>query len=480
MRTSVKRGGGGWGWLGVLAAVPPLCIVAAGLSPLGLKGLASESLLAVLRSWDAFHLALEPALPLSRPARRVDPRPLHAQAAIMERDLDADFTTDGGRLFLIATPPLPVGDVCLWQGVFAAEAALREAQEPGRRNLLRARKALEGLALLSSKGRPIVRAVYPAALKTEPPGRWYHRDARWQWKEDASVDSAVGWVFGVTMVRELVPELRGPADALLVRYAEVLRAGGYRLRNSDGSLTRFNAVGGAFVDSPAGMLSTLAVLAQAARADPSGPWEADRARFLAQAQDRWGAYASGPVLWRNETTNHDIAFLALAAALLTEQEPAVRTVYARGLVHLSRLTAKMGDSFWIYLSLWALDRAGCGDPRGDEEVASWMARRRQLLAEAKVAMLEWDYPRCKVKREVVNSEREDIPMRRWPLWGPRVPRQPLPVWQRPPADFVWQRSAYALDDWVGYRGDPPQRFSPLDFLAAYRLGLAVGGLRPSE
>lgn len=450
------------------------------MSPLGPRGLLSESALAALRFWDAFHLSIEPHIEMSRPVQRKDLRPLTVQAVEMERDLDSVFTALDGRLFLIDTPPVQVGDVCLWQGVFAAEAALRSslAAEPFERE--RAAKALEGLGILSSRGQPIARSFYPSGLATEPPGQWAGHDKDYQWKEDASIDSMVGWVFGVLMVRELVPSLRPEADRLILGFASALRGGGYRLRNSDGSLTRFNRVGGGWVNSPPGVLATLAVLRAAARAEPGGPWAAEHARLVLQGQDRWGAYASGPLLWSNKSTNHNIAFLALASALLTEDDPARQAVYARGLVRLSRMVEKMGNSFWTYLTLWSLDRARFGAPQQDREVALWLARRREHLARARLAMLEWDYPSCKIKREVVNSSRADLKVSFWPLSGRRALLQPLPLWQRPPADFVWQRSSYSLDDWVGYKAPEPQRFSPLDFLVAYRFGLALGALDGTE
>ena len=462
-----------------VCALATLCLGALA-SRLGPRGLVSEAALAGLRFWDAFHISLDPALEFTRAPERADGRPLGEQAAEMEGDLDSVFTVMDGRLFLIETAPVQVGDVCLWQGVFAAEAALRAALSGKEADALRAGKALEGLALLASRGRPIARSVYPAQIVTEPGGERFYSDGGWKWKEDASIDSMAGWVFGVLMVRELVPGLRPRADALLVSFARTLKSGGYRLRNSDGSLTRFNRVGGGLVNSPPGVLASLAVLKGAARADPGGPWGEEHERWVAEGQDRWGAYASGPLLWKNKTTNHNIAFLALASALLTEDDPARQTVYARGMVRLHRLVERMGNSFWTYLALWSLERAGFGAPERDREVAAWMSRRGLHLARAKVAMLEWDYPACKVKREVVNSTRADLPIFRWPLFGSRSLPQPLPLWQRPPADFVWQRSAYSMDDWVGYSADPPQRFSPLDFLTAYRFGLALDALSPVD
>ncbi|MBI5239386.1 MAG: hypothetical protein HY926_02860 [Elusimicrobia bacterium] len=459
-----------------------LCLLSAGTfyALPGWRGLFFDGLLAVLLRWDAVHLGLEPHLQLSRASQRKDLRPLAAQARVMEADLDRLFTVEDGRLFLISTPPVQLGDVCLWQGVYAAEAALRWSQAPTPRNLRRARRALEGLELLMTHGWPIARSVYPAGLAAESPGPWYSRDGRWQWKEDASIDSASGWIFGAAMLRELVPPLRPKADAGLLRFSRRLRGAGYLLRNSDGSPTRYCRMGGAVFNSPPGVLVTLAALKAAARANPAGPWAADHQDLVAKGQDRWGAYGSGPLLWNNKTTNHNIAFLALAAALLTEDSPERKAVYARGLVRLEHVTQNMGNSFWLYLGHWVLARSGMTAPARDGVVAEFLADRTAHFRAAQVAMLEWDYPACKVLRETVNSQRSDLNTRPWPFSGLRVLSQPLPLWQRPPADFIWQRSAHSLDDWLGYRREPPQRFSPLDFLVAYRLGLAAGGLAPGR
>src|SRR5205823_756771 len=89
---------------------------------------------------------------------------------------------------------------------------------------------------------------------------YYFRDDQWQWKEDASVDSAAGWVFGSMLVIELLPTRRAEALRALQRFADALIDGGFRLRNSDGKATSYSSMGGALVNSPVGLLCTLAAL----------------------------------------------------------------------------------------------------------------------------------------------------------------------------------------------------------------------------
>ena len=450
-------------------------------APLFLRRAVAAALMPALPFWDALHGGLERAAPPAREPRRIDARPLSAQARLMWSDLEARFLADEGRLLLISTPPVEIGDACLWQGVYAAAAAIENARAPSPRARRRAERAFEGLKRLGSRGRPIARAVLPLDVVTEPPGRAYHRDAFWQWKEDASVDSAAGWVFGCLVTAELLPSKRGEALAALRRFADALLDGGLRLRNSDGRPTRFNSMGGAFVNSPVGLLSSAAALRALDGAGYGPRYGIAHAELSAGEQARWAAYASGPQFWRNETTNHNIAYLALVSAMLAEPEPRLWQVYARGLLRLDALTHGMGNSFWIYLSEWALARrpelaAGLAGESGYDR---HRARRAERLAAARVSMLEWRYPECKRKVRFVHPRPPQLKRAREPFGPGERAAEPLPVCERPPADFVWQRSPYALDGWLKLKGEG-QDFNPVDFLVAYGLGVSVGGLSSGD
>lgn len=436
-----------------------------------------QIMLATLASWDSIHQRHEPHDAFTRPAKRLDPRPLSVQARDMWRALDERFLTYGGRLLLTTTPPVEINDLCIWQGVYTGISAIDYARRRDAPSQRRVELAFDGLRLMLSRGRPIARAVLPADIKTEPPGRWYYRSADWQWKEDASIDSAAGWVFGTVLVLELVPSRRQEALDALKKYADVIIDGKLHLRNSDGRRTRFSAVGGDFVSSPVGVLTTIAVLRALERRGVPGPYGRVHARMLEAGQDLWGAYATAPALWRNETTNHNIAYLALAAAMLEEDDPGRWKIYARGLLRLETLTERMGNSFWIYLAEWTFQQKPKLTSVVSDDVyyRKWASERRERFRRARVSMLEFDYPRMKEKRLTRNSAREDLDFARWGGIGPRESAQPLPVHERPATDFVWQRSPYQLDGWV-HIGHAGLEFAPLDFLSAYSLGRSVGAL----
>jgi hypothetical protein len=435
------------------------------------RRLLASVLLGPLSAWDALHEKLDGSLVSTRPARPRDERPLRRQAAEMWADLERRFLADG-RFLLISTPPVEIGDACLWQGVYAATAALAYELEPSTAALRRAERAFDGLEALGRRGRPIARSVLPLDVVTEPPGHWSYRDARYQWKEDASVDSAAGWMLGALVVLESVPTRRAEALDAVQRFADQLIAGGFRLRNSDGSATRYGSAGGDMISSPVGLLVTLSALNTLARHGRGGLYAELRERLVRGDQHRWAAYASGPAPGRSMTTNHNIASLGLTCALLSEDDPAVAEVYARGLLRLTRLTRKMDNAFWTYLADWTLSQAPevallAAD---DADFAEYRARRAERWARAGRALREWHYPYNKLK------------LRREPPPGAERPREPLPVYDRPAADFVWQRSPYEARGWphASMSRSRGQAFSPLDFLAAYTLGRSIGAVGPKQ
>jgi hypothetical protein len=328
--------------------------VAASVLQVGVRGFFSELLLPPLYAWEYLHRTLDPRQPPSPEPQIRDSRPLREQAAEMRAALKKDFLIEDGKLLVLNRPDSHLGDVCLWH--------------------------------------PIARSVYPASLPTEPGGIQYFRDDQWQWKEDASVDSTSGWMFGVMTALRFLPSRRQAAQALLKKYADTLIANGYRLENSDGSATRFHRVGGAWINSPVGVLTTMAALRALAKTPGGELYLREWNRFRDERQDRWAGFASGPALWRNMTTNHNIGHLALASALLIEDDLDTAGRFANGLARLGRLTMHEGNSFWIYLSIWILEDFRSRRGVLPEAAESWLAGKNAHFERARPAMFEWDYP----------------------------------------------------------------------------------------
>lgn len=446
------------------------------------KGLATRAGVPVMKAAYALDKLLSPHKPFTRDPMPADPRPLYAQAAQMEQELRSRFLADDGRLFLFMQP-MSMGDMAIWQGSYAAMTILKHRHDEDPQSLAYAERAFDGLAMMYRPGLPIVRGILPLEVKDDnDKSPYYHREGRFQRLEDASVDQASGWLFGVILAEKYLPSRRRQAQELLRKFADDLIANGFAIKNSDGSDTRFGNVGKGLISPPPGVLLSLAALDQTAQNSPDPRYAQALEEFARKRQDVWGSYASAPALWMTKDYNHNIGMLALSSALLSEQDTERWLRFARGMVRLARATEQTGNSFWLYLTYWTLDRrpdmlAFHSDNR---ELGSWLARRQEVLTLAKKSMLEFQYPKTKLAYETLNSERKDLEFVRWPLSGKKTVAQPLPVWQRPAADFVWQRDQYSLDDWRGARDRPAREFTGMDFLLAYYLGLQTGALTPAD
>lgn len=446
------------------------------------KGAAARVGVGVMKAADAIDKALTPHQPFTRPVQRVDLRSLRDQAAHMVRDIREKFLISDGRLFLFQKP-ITFGDMTLWQGNYAAMNILKAHRDGDEVSRDYAEKAFDGLAMMYRPGYPLTRGILPAGYPNLDTMDSRNRtDGKWAWQDDASVDQVSGWLFGVILAEKYLPSRRREAGELLLRFAHGMLANDFSMRNADGSDTRFGNMGKGVVSPPPGVLLTMAALSAVAQQSPDGKYRDALEEFAAKHQDVWGSYASANFLWMSKEYNHNIGVLALASAILTEQDPERWLHYARGMVRMGRLTENSGNSFFLYMSYWALERRPdmLAWHQDDRVIADWLARKPEVMSVAKKSMLEFQYPACKLAFETLNSERKDLKFVKWPLSGQKTLAQPLPVWQRPASDFAWQRSQYALDDWRGAKETPARVFTGLDFLIAYELGLQTGAIKPAE
>lgn len=437
------------------------------------KGLATFAAEAVVGAAFKLDKALSPHKPFTRPPAPLDARPLREQAADMSRDIRSRYLVDDRRLFLYMKP-MSLGDMNIWQGVYLAMTVLRQSSEPGPENLRDAEKAFDGLALMYRPGLPLLRGVLPPGVRhldeTDP----HHRvEGGYQTLDTASIDSAAGWVFGMVMAERHLPSRRPQARELLRRFADDLIANDFALKNRDGSDTEWGNMGkGRSYSPPPGVLSAMAALSQADRHSPDQRYWRILKDFSAKRQDLWGSYGSMPKLWHNMTTNHNIGYLALSAALLSEQDPDRWLRYARGMIRLAEYTAEPdGNSFWLYLTYWTLEQRPemLARHSGDKPLSAWRSRRARNMALAEKTMLEFSTPKCGPLTPQQSAFCSGQAQARWPLSGRKTSPQPIPMWCRR-SDFNWQRNAY----------DPEscrdREFTNFDFLIAYYLALQNGAL----
>lgn len=427
--------------------------------------------------WTAYKVdrALSPHRPFSRGPVITDVSSLRDQAARMTREIRSDFLVEDGKLFLYMKP-MSLGDMDIWQGVYTALAVLQYTSDPSPENEAYAENAFDGLRMMYAPGLPLLRGVLPDGVRnSDEKDPHYRREGGYQKLEDASIDSAAGWVFGMTFAAQRLPSRRRQAQEMLRRFADDLIANGFSLKSSGGANTSQGDMGKGLVSPPPGVLLTMAALSQAAQSSTDPRYADALDEFSAKRQDVWGAYASMPALWRNSTTNQNIGILALASALLSEQDPERWSIYAHGMVRMLKSIEPTGNSFWLYLSYWVFDRrpemiAYCV---ADKDISEWMSRRAGVYALAKKSLLEFSASKCAKRtprQEAVCRYQDPV---HWPLSGVKTNPQPVPMFCRP-SDFDWQRNAYDVHDCEG------KEFTGLDFLIAYSLALQDGAVTPAE
>lgn len=362
-------------------------------------------------------------------------------------DLDlVRFTSDNQALFVQALP-CDLGDTCIWQGLYTAYRVLAWRQNPTAGTQVSMEAAIRGLTkYIVAPENILVRGVAP----TRDVGTMYTQDPNWKqyyftrgdylYREDASLDSLLGFLFGAAVAIKYASS-NASTQALkqtVVAFATKFKANGYKIVHRDGSPTVYGNCSPGFLQAPVRNLTATLVLKLADDKD----WLNLEKQF-------------GPEFKTTEThffSNHgwyndNLAVLATLAYLLTakDSDPGFHPAYD-GLSLLLEKSHKLGNSFLTFMAALV-------------PITPTVTEQKQ----ADTILLEFRLngtPNGKAKSKVVNSTRTDIKI---VTWGKqKVTTQPLPVWQRPPCDVIWQRSPFTLDG-----GPDSCEYSGLDFLVAY-------------
>ena len=131
-----------------------------------------------------------------------------------------------------------------------------------------------------------------------------------------------------------------------------------------------------------------------------------------------------------------LVFMGLYCLLQYETDEAIRSYYSRAVERNFGTIQTEGNAFhsFVYHSIFE----DCGD---DESAIQTL---REMPIDRRI-------------RPVRNSDREDLD-----------PSTPLPVYERPAAEYEWAASAYRLDGWPD--ADGAWEHSTADFLTAYWMG----------
>lgn len=394
----------------------------------------------------------EPFEEFTRPAQIEDKRSMRKKAQLFEEEINKDFLRDSGRLFWNQIPN-DIGDMAIWQGYYTAFRAFEYDATKSEQTLSFLGKALDGIDLLTAGyGKAyLVRGVDPAAGDALKTHTYFHRGDRYDRVEDASGSSMAGVVFGLNAAYRFGDKkTRDKAGRLAARLARGFKQSGYRLRNANGSTTRWGDFRpNRWILDPAKLLTVVALFNLAHQADGDPMFLKEKKKFTqSKTMRKIAAKGEAHFLWYGKEYHQHLAFMSFYVLMSTEQDSKLRGLWESGFKKLLRKYRKEGNSFFTF--------AG----------ASFFERNSNDIKTAIQTLQEFSFPK---KRKAANNLR-DLSIAK----AGRRSLQPLPVWRRPNTDIVWQRDPYEL------AGPPGNRYTGLDFLIAYWMGRRLGFINKNQ
>lgn len=358
-----------------------------------------------------------------------------AIAEAAEEEL-AGFMRDG---VFFAEKPNSLGDACIWQGVYAAMCAMRWNVSPSPETqaaMLAAATALSRYFYPTGPSASIlVRGAVPLALEHEffqvdaNNGAHYFTDGYlgpvYVYRDDASLDSLLGAMFGAAIIQRFgdAPS-RAVLQTPLESFARNFERAGFRLQNRDGGNTRYGDCSPGFLQAPVRCLAA-ALPSLVSEGAVGSAW-----RAIAKSYGPEFARTDTQIPGKISYVNAHLAILATMTYVCAAPSGAPGLEAARaGLRTLMDKYADAGNSFLIY----AAARLGVEPTQAQKDKAD------KILLE---------FPLGAKPRSGLNSSN-----------APAL--QPVPVWQRPPSDVIWQRSPYP------YSGSEALAYTRLDYLIAH-------------
>jgi hypothetical protein len=402
----------------------------------------------VLGGIDNLNIMLSPFEKFTRPIYPYDERPLSEIEAAFWADIQEHWLFGYDRELYWSMAPNDGGDMAIWHGVYTATCALRKDQDALER-------ALKGCRVLQGAGADsrLVRGAnsLDGPLGMDPTRTYYRRviDGRvYSTLADVSESSIIGHVFGLWMAYRWSDSASAQAVAaeMLRDLAATVAADGDRLLDPDGRPARFGDLRPKITTAPI-RIAALTMLYAAAGAANNDANLLSRVDQL--EHDHAGAlrHPETHFLWIHPWYQDVIAYMAIA--VLKDARPD-KKIYRKSIEGLWAKNKEEGNSFYTYL----LEANDIRTSRAD--------RARDVLKE---------FPSAKLVGNVIGSEYAADKFKwgwKWAKGGNWLSHQPVKVWIRPPADFVWQRCPYSLD------GGTSNRYNSLDFCAAYWLGRRSG------
>lgn len=355
-----------------------------------------------------------------------------------------------------------VGDAPIWTACYLAAQAHRYAVTKDDDALQSVRAALEGIeslfAVTGERGLMaryyFFRGEHDRADLLEGRGKY----ANFAYLDDISRDQYIGVVFGLGAAYELVPaEEQKRIGILLGDIIFYLEKHDWRILNAQGKQTTGGILHPHSFFGVGNAVHVLSFAKAHSQADQDGKSQYED--YVKKYNDE----LENIFPWINRHYDYyavNLYYLSFFNLIRLEKDPALKAFYRD--VFEKRLwffTKNHDNVFFNYIHAAISGQEMNLADRND----NILLLRRFPLA-----------PRRDFR--VVNSRRTDIPkMRNWRgvvtnEQNTQFSRHPLPIHERPPSDFLWQRTPFALDG----GGDGNLEYSGVDFLLAYWMGRYYG------
>lgn len=308
------------------------------------------------------------------------------------------------------------GDSALWTGHYLAAEAYRYRVTGATEALNNARRPLDGLkglvdvtgTNLLARCRVLMSSPFAAGIVREEAANGVYSNAGYQWIGNTSRDQYCGVVYGLGVAYELIPDaaFRAIVHDVLTRMVAFLSANNWSAPMPDGW------PGTTFLLRPD---QQLAILQVARRVNPEqfgAMYETQRSRLASSV--------AAPVAFDSLSTSSYFKFNLIYITffhLIRLEEPETRGTYERAYAIARNYTSGHQNAFFNMIDRALFGPEAWRDAETLDLLALWLKRpRRDLFVDL----------RGKV-----------------PVCGDQA-CQPIPVDQRTPTDFLWQRSPFQL------------------------------------
>jgi hypothetical protein len=385
---------------------------------------------------------LEPFKPITRTANIIDPRSRSEKAKIYWDDIQASWIKGG--MFYWSMFPNDLGDMAIWHGLYATACAFK-GDIPALTVALDGMKKLQNLGGLERIHRGVDTVGGTHAVD---PSRKYYEDTGYIFIDDVSESTLIGHLFGLWAIQycDIPGTLKFKAKMMSVHLAAQVSSDGYQLLNHDGTGAKFGNLQPGIATAPIRLAALACLLLM-------GDRTTEYEKLLKENLDTI-CHPETHLLWYNAAYAQILAYLILTILVNLDTNATRKKKFKDAMLLQWSKTKDQGNALYLYLLAMST---------GFSE-AAYFKQALMILDEFNLDATKG--PLSKGPPRNNNMSPVGVTFQDWG-WGSkkkRISLQPVPVWQREPVDFIWQRTPYSINPRSNYS------YNGLDFCLAYYLG----------